>query len=129
MNLPDGTVLWLALDGKPVGTITLRGGSGTMATYNMGRFGVRRDSVQVFSSLPDASHFQQILVGGAFAWVDEIRAGPTPSGRTRDRPSVHAAPDAAPNAQPRESGGNARARFSTRRGAGDLDRIRVTEIA
>jgi hypothetical protein len=67
VSLPDGTVLWVALDGKPVGTITLRGGSGTMPTYNLGRFGVRRDSVQVFNALPDASPFQQILSGGFFS--------------------------------------------------------------
>jgi hypothetical protein len=67
VNLPRGTVLWVALDGKPVGTITLNGGSGTMAQYNMGDFGVRRDSVQVFNSLPDASPFQQILIGSFFS--------------------------------------------------------------
>jgi len=67
VNLPDGTVLWVALDGKPVGTITLKSGSGTMAQYNMGDFGVSRDSVQVYNSLPDASPFQQILVGSRFS--------------------------------------------------------------
>jgi Abnormal spindle-like microcephaly-assoc'd, ASPM-SPD-2-Hydin/Putative Ig domain len=66
VNLPDGTVLWVTLDFKPVGTITLRGGAGTMAQYNMGRFGVSRDAVRVYSALPDISTFQQILIGGAF---------------------------------------------------------------
>ena len=66
VNLPDGTVLWVTLDFGPVGTITLRGGSGTMPTYNMGRFGVSNDDVRVYSSLPDISTFQQILIGGAF---------------------------------------------------------------
>jgi hypothetical protein len=66
VNLPDGTVLWVTLDFGPVGTITLRGGSGTMATYNMGRFGVSRDAVRVYSALPDVSTFQQILIGGFF---------------------------------------------------------------
>src|SRR5918912_3218541 len=55
VNLPDGTRLWVTLDYKAVGTITLRGGSGTMATYNMGRFGVSRDQVRVNSALPDVS--------------------------------------------------------------------------
>jgi hypothetical protein len=59
--------LWVTLDFGPVGTITLRGGSGTMATYNMGRFGVSRDQVRVNSALPDVSSAQQILIGGAFA--------------------------------------------------------------
>ena len=66
VNLPDGTVLWVTLDFKPVGTITLRGGSGTMPTYNMGRFGVSNDDVRVYSALPDISTSQQILIGGAF---------------------------------------------------------------
>ena len=65
--LPDGSRLWVTLDFGPVGTITLRGGSGTMPTYNMGRFGVSRDAVRVYSSLPDQSGFTQILIGGAFA--------------------------------------------------------------
>jgi hypothetical protein len=47
VNLPDGTQLWVTLDFGPVGTITLRGGSGTMATYNMGDFAVARDQIRV----------------------------------------------------------------------------------
>jgi hypothetical protein len=66
VNLPDGTVLWVTLDFKPVGTITLRGGAGTMPTYNLGRFGVSNDDVRVYSALPDISSSQQILIGGAF---------------------------------------------------------------
>jgi hypothetical protein len=66
LNLPDGTQLWVTLDFGPVGTITLRAGSGTMATYNMGRFGVSRDAIRVYSALPDVSGAQQILIGGAF---------------------------------------------------------------
>lgn len=66
VNLPDGTKLWVTLDFGPVGVITLNGGSGTMPTYNMGRFGVSRDAVRVYSSLPDLSPFQQILIGGSF---------------------------------------------------------------
>jgi hypothetical protein len=46
--------------------ITLSHGSGTMPTYNMGRFGVSMDAVRVYSSLPDISTFQQILIGGSF---------------------------------------------------------------
>jgi len=37
-----------------------------MGPYNMGRFGVSRDQVRVYSSLPDVSTFQQILIGGSF---------------------------------------------------------------
>jgi len=66
VGLPDGAVLWVTLDFKPVGTITLRAGSGTMPTYNMGRFGVSNDDVRVYSALPDIASSQQILIGGAF---------------------------------------------------------------
>ena len=66
VNLPDGTQLWVTLDFGPVGTITLRAGSGTMANYNMGRFGVSRDQIRVNSALPDVSTAQQILIGGSF---------------------------------------------------------------
>jgi hypothetical protein len=66
VNLPDGTQLWVTLDFGPVGTITVRGGSGTMATYNMGFSAVSRDAIRVYSALPDISTSQQILIGGAF---------------------------------------------------------------
>ena len=66
VNLPDGTQLWVTLDFMPVGIITLRGGSGTMPRYNMGRFGVSRDQVRVNTALPDVSTSQQILIGGSF---------------------------------------------------------------
>jgi putative Ig domain-containing protein/ASPM-SPD-2-Hydin domain-containing protein len=64
--LPDGSVLWVTLDFGPVGTITVRGGSGTMPTYNLGQFGVSNDDVRVYSALPDVSSSKQILIGGAF---------------------------------------------------------------
>jgi hypothetical protein len=67
VNLPDGAVLWVTLDFKAVGTITIRGRSGTMKAYNMGRFGVSRDAVRVYSALPDVSGSQQILIGGFFS--------------------------------------------------------------
>jgi Putative Ig domain/HYDIN/CFA65/VesB-like, Ig-like domain len=66
VNLPDGSVLWVTLDFQPVGTITLRSTTGTMPTYNMGRFGVSNDDVRVYSALPDVAGSQQILIGGFF---------------------------------------------------------------
>jgi hypothetical protein len=66
VNLPDGTRLWVTLDFGPVGVITITRGAGTMAAYNMGRFGVSRDQVRVYSALPDISTTQQILIGGSF---------------------------------------------------------------
>lgn len=67
VNLPDGTVLWVTLDGLSVGEITLNRGSGTMPTYNMGAFAPSMDQVIVYDSLPDQSPFQQILSGGSFS--------------------------------------------------------------
>jgi hypothetical protein len=66
VNLPDGTVLWVTLSFKPVGTITLRARAGSMATYNLGRFGVGFDQVRVNSALPDVPGAAQILIGGSF---------------------------------------------------------------
>src|SRR3954453_16530102 len=66
VNLPDGTKLWVTLDFGAVGTITLRGRSGTMALYNMGRFGVSRDAVRVYSALPDVASSVLLLIGGSF---------------------------------------------------------------
>lgn len=67
VNVPDGTQLWATLDFGPVGTITISHGSGTMTPYNLGRFGVSRDQVRIYSSLPDLPGYQQILSGGSFA--------------------------------------------------------------
>ncbi|MDQ6617715.1 MAG: hypothetical protein M3083_23920, partial [Actinomycetota bacterium] len=66
VKLPDGTALWVTLDFKAVGTITLRGGAGTMSRYNMGDFGVSRDQIRVNSALPDIATARQILGGGSF---------------------------------------------------------------
>jgi hypothetical protein len=56
----------VTLDFGPVGIITVSGGAGTMAAYNMDRFRVSRDQVTVYSALPDISTSQQILIGGSF---------------------------------------------------------------
>src|SRR3954453_21537318 len=66
VNVPDGTQLGVTLDFGAVGTITVRGRSGTMALYNMGRYGVSRDAVRVYSALPDVASSVQILIGGSF---------------------------------------------------------------
>ena len=59
VNLPDGTQLAVSIDFKPLGFITLSGGRGSL-TYNLGHFGVSRDSVEVKNNGSD------ILQGGAF---------------------------------------------------------------
>jgi len=60
------TQLWVTLDFKAVGTITLHGGSGSMPRYNMGDFGVSSDQIRVNSALPDIPSVQQIPIGGSF---------------------------------------------------------------
>ena len=67
VNLPNGTQIWVTLDFNPVGMITLSHGSGNMTPNNMGDFGVSRDQIRVYNSLPDMSPFQQILIGEAFS--------------------------------------------------------------
>jgi hypothetical protein len=66
VNRPDGTVLWVTLEFKPVGTITLRAGGGTMKANNLGRFGVGDDEIRVYDQLPDVGTPQQILIGQSF---------------------------------------------------------------
>ena len=66
VNLPDATVLWVTLDFKAVGTITLRRGAGTMSPNDLGHFAVSRDQIRVYSALPDVGGSQQILIGGSF---------------------------------------------------------------
>jgi hypothetical protein len=46
VNLPDGTVLAVSLDFKPIGSITLSRGEGTMRT-DLGHFAVSRDKIVV----------------------------------------------------------------------------------
>jgi hypothetical protein len=68
VNLPNGTVLWVSLDFKPVGTITLNGGSGAMKPYNLGRFGVSFSHIRVVSHAPPRVLGEpEILTGGFFA--------------------------------------------------------------
>jgi Putative Ig domain len=66
VNLPDGTVLWVSFDFKPVGTITLAGGKGSMRPYNLGDFGARFDQVAVTSG-PPGSASSTVVSGGSFS--------------------------------------------------------------
>jgi hypothetical protein len=51
VNLPDGTVLWVVLDGDPVGVIPLARGQGRLATPIPMQVG--RGSSQIFVGLGD----------------------------------------------------------------------------
>ncbi len=64
VNLPNGTQIWVTIDFKAVGLITLSRGSGSMTPYNLGRFGVLMDAVRISSSLPDVGAFQQSSSAG-----------------------------------------------------------------
>jgi len=59
VNLPDGTVLDVSLDFRPVGTITLRGRGGALAA-DLGHFGVSNDEVRV------SANGNTILIGAFF---------------------------------------------------------------
>jgi hypothetical protein len=59
VNLPDGTVLWVALSGRPIGTITLSGGAGSIRPY-VYPSELRKLQVQVSTS---PSFATPILVG------------------------------------------------------------------
>jgi hypothetical protein len=68
VNLPNGTVLWVSLDFKPVGTITLNGGTGSMQPYNLGNSGVSFSHMRVYSHAPPrVLGEQELLIGGFFA--------------------------------------------------------------
>jgi hypothetical protein len=59
VNLPDGTVLWVGLSGRPIGTITLSGGAGAIRPYVYAGE-LRRLQVQVSTSRSFAA---PILIG------------------------------------------------------------------
>jgi hypothetical protein len=68
VNLPNGTVLWVSLDSKPVGTITLNGSQGSMRPYNLGDFGASFDQVTVVNGPPPAVLGQpDVLSGSTFS--------------------------------------------------------------
>jgi hypothetical protein len=59
VNLADGTVLGVALDFTPVGSLTIIGGAGTLTT-SLGHFGVSRDQITVKNG------GATVLSGGSF---------------------------------------------------------------
>lgn len=66
VGLPDGTRLWVTLDFGAVGTITLRSGTGTMATFVL-QHGLSFDHVAIYDQIPDTGAAKQILSGGFFS--------------------------------------------------------------
>ena len=61
-------MLWVDVPSRPVGTITLSGGSGSMRPYNMGTTALRRDFVTALSGPPSqTAPPAQLLSGGPFA--------------------------------------------------------------
>ncbi len=69
VNLANGTVLWVSLDTKTVGAITLNGGQGAMRAYNLGDFAASFDQVTIVSTPPPAVNGQtNVLSGGSFSW-------------------------------------------------------------
>jgi hypothetical protein len=67
VNLPNGTVLWVYLEGL-VGQITLSGGAGTMRPYNLGNFALRFDPVSIYAKPPPLALAEPtVLRGGSFS--------------------------------------------------------------
>lgn len=67
VNLPNGTVLWVYLEGL-VGQITVSGRAGTMRPFNLGNFALSFDHIAVYSTQPPIVLAQPaVLTGGFFS--------------------------------------------------------------
>jgi hypothetical protein len=63
VNLPDGTVRWVTLSGRPLGTIALRGGAGSIAPY-VYPGELRKLQVQVYAQTPPFGILAQPILTG-----------------------------------------------------------------
>lgn len=66
VNEPNGTVLWVSLDFKLIGQITLNGGSGTMKAYDAGDFGLFFDQIRIDDQSPPRVNGQTDVLAGSF---------------------------------------------------------------
>jgi hypothetical protein len=66
VNLPNGTVLWVTLSGRPLGEITLAGGAGAIRPFVYAG-SLRREAIQIYSHVPPLGIFEApILTSGSF---------------------------------------------------------------
>ena len=66
VNLPNGTVLWATLSGRPIGEITLANGAGSTRPFVYDG-ALRKEAIQVYSHIPPFGVFEApILVSTGF---------------------------------------------------------------
>jgi hypothetical protein len=66
VNLPNGTVLWMAFDSELVGRVVIQNGGAQMAPFNLGDFLSRKDSMAVYSSPPPETLLAQTVLSSGF---------------------------------------------------------------
>ena len=66
VNLPNGTVLWMAFDSQLVGRVVIQNGGAQMAPFNLGDFLSRKDSMAVYSSPPPETLLAQTVLSSGF---------------------------------------------------------------
>jgi hypothetical protein len=64
VNLPNGTVLWVTM-GRPIGTITISNGSGSMKPYVLNS-DLRKKSIAIYRQPPQLAFNQTPLLSGPF---------------------------------------------------------------
>ena len=57
VNLPNGTVLWATLSGRPIGEITLAGGAGATRPFVYDG-SLRKEAIQIYSHIPPLGVFE-----------------------------------------------------------------------
>jgi putative Ig domain-containing protein/ASPM-SPD-2-Hydin domain-containing protein len=67
VNLPDGTVLWVTLSGRPIGRITLSNGAATIQPY-VYPGSLRKLAIQIYAAPPPLTLGEPtVLSGGSFS--------------------------------------------------------------
>lgn len=65
VNLPNGTVLWVTLSGRPIGRITLSSGSATMQPY-VYPGSLRKLAIQIYAAPPPLTVGEPTVLSGGF---------------------------------------------------------------
>jgi hypothetical protein len=66
VNLPNGTVLWMAFDSQLVGRVVIENGGAQMAPFNLGDFLSRKDSMSVYGSPPPVTLLEPSVLSSGF---------------------------------------------------------------
>jgi hypothetical protein len=65
VNLPNGTVLWVTLNGRPIGRITLSNGGGSIPPF-VYPSDLRKKGIQIYDAPPPLVNGEQPVIFGAF---------------------------------------------------------------